>query len=106
MELVMRRIPAKEAKNQLGEHIDAAQREAVVITKHGRPAAAIVSIEELAQIPRYHSIAAGRHAKHEAKPESQRVKRVMQWYGALKGTFGSVSEIDESIARDRASWDR
>jgi len=103
---LVRRVPAKEAKNQLGEHIDAAQREAVVITKHGRPAAAIVSIEELAQIPRYHAIAADRRTGRDAKPESQRAKKIMKWYGALKGTFGTASEIDERIARDRATWDR
>lgn len=102
----MRRIPAREAKNQFGEHIDAAQREAVVITKHGRPAAALVSIEELAQIPRYHDLAAGGRPRRKAKPETQRTKRVMQWFGALKGTFGTASEIDDRIARDRAAWDR
>jgi prevent-host-death family protein len=102
----MRRVPAREAKNQLGEHIDAAQREAVVITKHGRPAAALVSIDELAQIPRYQKIATGRQTLRRAKTETARTKRVMKWLGALKGTFGIVSEIDDRIARDRATWDR
>ncbi|MBL8906131.1 MAG: type II toxin-antitoxin system Phd/YefM family antitoxin [Rhizobiales bacterium] len=102
----MRRIPAREAKNQLGEHIDAAQREAVVITKHGRPTAALVSIDELAQIPRYHDIVSGNRSARHAETDTQRTKRVMQWYGALKGTFGTSSEIDDRIARDRAAWDR
>lgn len=101
----MRRIPAREAKNQLGEHIDAAQKEAVVITKHGRPAAALVSIDELAQIPRYHDLAAGGRPRKE-RPGSQRAKRVMQWFGVLKGAFGTASEIDDRVARDRAAWDR
>jgi prevent-host-death family protein len=102
----MRRIPARDAKNQLGEYIDAAQREAVVITKHGRPAAALVSIDELSQIPRYHSLASSDRNGRKVKTETQRAKRVMKWFGVLKGTFGTASEIDDRIARDRATWDR
>jgi prevent-host-death family protein len=97
----MKTLPAREAKNQLGAAIDAAQREAVIITKHGRPAAALVSIEELAQIPRY-------RAAEEASDDDpeNRLKRVMQWYGAFKGRFGSVDHIDDYVKNERASWDK
>jgi prevent-host-death family protein len=94
-------LPAREAKNQLGAAIDAAQREAVIITKHGRPAAGLVSIEELHQIPRYRSIATAPVTEGSA---SDRAGRIMRWYGALRGTFGTGPEIDEYVRRERASW--
>ena len=99
----MKVLPAREAKNQLGAAIDAAQREAVIITKHGRPTAGLVSIEELTQIPRYRSIDASKIA---APLASNRTERVMRWYGALRGTFGTAEEIDDYLRNERASWDR
>src|SRR5262245_23314396 len=100
----MKMIAAREAKNQLGAAMDAAQREAVIITKHGRPAAGLVSIEELAQIPRYRSLD---RLKPTAKEDaSARRERIMRWYGALHGTFGSADEIDEYVRNERRTWDR
>jgi prevent-host-death family protein len=102
----VKRIPARDAKNQLGEHIEAAQREAVIITKHGRPAAGLVSIDELAQIPRYRDVAKSRDEISDKTELQTRRERIMRWYGALKDTFGSAADIDARIARERASWDR
>lgn len=42
-------VPLGEAKNRLSEYVDRIEREhgRVVITKHGRPAAVVVSVDDL-----------------------------------------------------------
>lgn len=46
----MKQIPALEAKNRFGQLLDAAQREPVTVTKKGRPAAIVLSVEDYARI--------------------------------------------------------
>lgn len=45
-------MPLKDVKNRLSEVVDQVEREhdRVVITKHGRPAAVVVSIDDLASL--------------------------------------------------------
>jgi prevent-host-death family protein len=42
----MKTMPAGEAKNKFGVLMDTAQREAVVISKKGRPAAVVMPMQE------------------------------------------------------------
>lgn len=42
----MKTIGAKEAKQNLGVVLDAARQEPIAITKHGRPVAVVVAIED------------------------------------------------------------
>lgn len=42
----MSTFSALEAKNRLGQIIDAAQREPVTITRHGRPAVVVLAIQD------------------------------------------------------------
>jgi prevent-host-death family protein len=42
----MRTISAIEAKNRFGQLLDAAQRAPVTVTKKGRPAAVVMSVED------------------------------------------------------------
>ena len=42
----MRTVSAIDAKNRFGQLLDAAQREPVTVTKKGRPAAVMLSIED------------------------------------------------------------
>ena len=42
----MRRISAIEAKNRFGQLLEAAKREPVTVTKQGRPAAVMLSVED------------------------------------------------------------
>jgi antitoxin Phd len=42
----MKTIGAKDAKNGFGRMLDAAQREPVIIEKHGRAVAVLLSLEE------------------------------------------------------------
>lgn len=46
----MKAIAAREAKNQFGSLMDAAQREPVAIEKHGRAVAVLMSVEEYKMI--------------------------------------------------------
>lgn len=42
----MKKVTAIEAKNRFGQLLDAAQREPVTVTKKGRPAAVVLSIDD------------------------------------------------------------
>ncbi len=42
----MRTISAIDAKNHFGQLLDAAQREPITVTKKGRPAAVVLSVED------------------------------------------------------------
>lgn len=46
----MIKMTSVEAQNQFGRLLDAAQREAVAITRHGRPAAFVVSPQEMEEL--------------------------------------------------------
>jgi len=49
---MMEQMPLAEVKNRLSEVVDEVEREhaRVVITKHGRPAAVVISTEDLASL--------------------------------------------------------
>ncbi|MES2509369.1 MAG: type II toxin-antitoxin system Phd/YefM family antitoxin [Pseudomonadota bacterium] len=42
----MTTFSALEAKNRLGQILDAAQREPVTITRHGRPAVVVLAVQD------------------------------------------------------------
>ncbi|MES2190232.1 MAG: type II toxin-antitoxin system Phd/YefM family antitoxin [Pseudomonadota bacterium] len=42
----MTTFSALEAKNRLGQILDAAQREPVTITRHGRPAVIVLAVQD------------------------------------------------------------
>jgi len=94
----MKTVSAREAKNEFGSLVDAAQREPVILTKHNRPVAAVVSIEDLAQIPKYRrqvrAIGAGKESVD-----------ITRYIGAAKGLFSSPAEADAFIRRERDLWD-
>lgn len=46
----MVRLTSKEAQNRFGQLLDTAQREPVEITRHGRPAAFLVSPQEMEEL--------------------------------------------------------
>ena len=46
----MKEIAAKDAKNQFGQFLDAAQRAPVRVTKKGRPAAVMMSEEQFQRL--------------------------------------------------------
>ncbi|HSY36886.1 MAG TPA: type II toxin-antitoxin system prevent-host-death family antitoxin [Acidobacteriaceae bacterium] len=46
----MIKMTSVEAQNQFGKLLDTAQREAVAITRHGRPTAFVVSLQEMEEL--------------------------------------------------------
>lgn len=46
----MKTISAADAKNRFGQLLEAAQREPVTVTKQGRAAAVLISVEDYARI--------------------------------------------------------
>ncbi len=46
----MKAIAAKEAKNNFGEMLDTVQREPIIIEKHGRAVAIVMSAQEYQQM--------------------------------------------------------
>jgi antitoxin Phd len=46
----MKTMTSAEAQNRFGQLLDTAQREPVAITRHGRPAAFIVSAQEMEEL--------------------------------------------------------
>ena len=46
----MKAIAAKEAKNNFGEMLDTVQREPIIIEKHGRAVAVVMSAQEYQQM--------------------------------------------------------
>ncbi len=81
----MRSMAAKEAKNHFGELLDTAQREPVMIEKHGRPVAVVMSI----------------HDYNELKLARLRAKLAIGEEQADRGTFADynletlITELDK-----------
>jgi len=53
MNCIMKRMSANEAKQRFGEVLDAAQREPVIIERHGRPKAVMVSFDDYDEAERH-----------------------------------------------------
>jgi antitoxin Phd len=49
-EMKMIKMTSAEAQNQFGKLLDTAQRETVVITRHGQPTAFVVSSQEMEEL--------------------------------------------------------
>jgi prevent-host-death family protein len=52
MNEIMKRVSANEAKQRFGEVLDAAQRAPVIIERHGRPRAIVLSYDDFAEAER------------------------------------------------------
>jgi prevent-host-death family protein len=79
-----------EAQNQFGQLLDTAQREPVVITRHGRMAAFVISPREMQDL--------------QALQQARRKKRVADWKAwselARKNMKPEAAELtDEDIVR-------
>jgi prevent-host-death family protein len=81
----VRRKGAEEARKQLPDLLDAAENgEATIITRHGRPVAAIVPVDAQGIVPRQQSL--------------------LSLAGTGRGLWGNDSTRE--IARLRDEWDR
>lgn len=87
----MRTIPAGEAKNRFGMLMDTVQREAVAISKKGRPAAVVMPIQ---QYEEYKALKLEKLRRHVAEGSAQ----------ADRGEF-SKKTIDKIIAEAKQQRD-
>jgi prevent-host-death family protein len=95
----MTTMTARKAKNEFGTFIDAAQKEPVIVTKHNRPVAALVSIDDLNALNKY------RDAEAKTIPQSAGPD-IGPYIGSLRGVWGNTpEEIDAYIRAERDSWE-
>ena len=89
-----------EAQNRFGQLLDAAQREPIIITRHGRTAAFIVSPKDMAELTN----ARNKSANAAAAPTGVdwMLQQPMQT-GGEAGT-SSVAVLQERVAHLRADW--
>ena len=92
-----------EAQNQFGQLLDLVQREPVAITRHGRPAAYVVSPRDMEAFLREKDRRAKRAADWQAWRETA-IKSTTPEAAALtdEDVVRMVHEAREEIARERA----
>lgn len=93
-----------EAQNQFGQLLDTVQREPVAITRHGRPAAYVVSPRDMEAILREKERRAKLAAEWEAWREKA-IKSMTPEAAALsdEDVVRLVHEAREEIAREKAA---
>jgi prevent-host-death family protein len=89
-----------EAQNRFGQLLDAAQREPVAITRHGRKAAFIVSPQDMAELTK----ARDKSANAAAAPTG--IDWMLQQPLQTGGEAGTsnVAVLQERVANRRADW--
>jgi len=82
-------ITSAEAQNNFGQLLDTAQREPVAITRHGRPAAFIVSPQEMGEL------------LDSRRRRSKAVADLEAWAAAAKKHFkpAAAKLTDEDVVR-------
>ena len=87
---VVEQMPLKDVKNRLSEVVDKVEREhdRVVITKHGRPAAVVVSVDDLESLEQTLDILSRRAL----------IKAIRESLDELAGEGAQVLSKDEALA--------
>ncbi len=85
-------VTSVEAQNRFGQLLDKAQREPVIVTRHGRPAAYIISPQDmkLLQNARAHGI--GQHQSHV-----QWADACAEGWNEFDGRVGSLSDEHSTL---------
>ena len=87
---VVEQMPLKDVKNHLSEVVDKVEREheRVVITKHGRPAAVVVSVDDLESLEQTLDIL--------SRPAL--IKAIREGLDDLRGESATVLSKDQALA--------
>ena len=87
---LVEQMPLKDVKNHLSEVVDRVEREheRVVITKHGRPAAVVVSLDDLESLEQTLDIL--------SRPAL--IKQIRESLGELRGEGAQSLSKDEALA--------
>ncbi len=89
-----------EAQNRFGQLLDAAQREPIIITRHGRTAAYIVSPQDMDELTKARE---KRNAEAAAPTGIDWMLQQPLQTGGEAGT-SSVAVLQERVAHLRADW--
>lgn len=89
-----------EAQNRFGQLLDAAQREPIIITRHGRPAAFIVSPQDMDELTK------ARQKRNAEVATPTGIDWMLQQPLQTGGEAGtaSVAALQARIAGMRADW--
>ncbi len=89
-----------EAQNRFGQLLDAAQREPIIITRHGRTAAFIVSPQDMAELTQ------ARNKSGKAAAEPTGIDWMLQQPLQTGGEAGTsnVAVLQERVTHLRADW--
>lgn len=83
----MIKVTSADAQNRFGQLLDTAQREPVVITRHGRPTAFIVSPHEMEEL------------LDSRRKRSKAVAELEAWSAQVRKTPEAAALTDEDVNR-------
>jgi prevent-host-death family protein len=97
---IMLTMTSVEAQNRFGQLLDAAQREPIAITRHGRTAVFIVPPQDMAELTK------ARIKSSKAATAPSGIDWMLQQPLQTGGETGtsSVAELQERVAKLRADW--
>jgi prevent-host-death family protein len=95
----MKKMSSKEIKDRYGEFVDAARREPVVHTSHGRPTLVTLSIDHARQIPALRD-------RLDAMEHGHPRRSLLDYAGKGRklSRFKSDAEIEEFLESEREAW--
>jgi antitoxin Phd len=84
-------VTSVEAQNKFGQLLDTAQREPVIITRHGRPAAYMISPQEMKEFQE------ARAAGGQGKPARDWATASAQAWNEFDTKFGSFADEHSTL---------
>lgn len=92
-EFAMLTVTSVEAQNRFGQLLDSAQREPVAITRRGRPAAYIISSQEMDELLE----ARRARGQHQAQQHRQWADACADGWNAVQTQWGSFADEHSTL---------
>ena len=86
-------VTSVEAQNRFGQLLDSAQREPVAITRRGRPAAYIISSQEMDELLEARRIS----GQHRAQQHRRRADECADGWNAVQARWGSFADEHSTL---------
>lgn len=84
-------VTSVEAQNKFGQLLDKAQREPIIITRHGRPAAYMISPQDMRELQE------ARARGDQGKPARDWAKASAQAWNEFDDKFGSFADEHSTL---------
>jgi antitoxin Phd len=84
-------VTSVEAQNKFGQLLDTAQREPVIITRHGRPAAYMISPQDMKEFQE------ARARSDQGKPSRDWATASVQAWNEFDAKFGSFADEHSTL---------